>query len=305
VSLSTELMTGAVLGGTSILYAALGESVAERAGVINLGTEGSMLVGALAGYAITSESGDPWVGLAGAALGGALLAAVHGYFVLWRRTNQLATGLVVLFLALGLTSLFGVNYVQSTIDSFQPIAIPGLSSIPVFGEVLFDQTAPTYLSYVLVPLIWLFLFRTRPGLYLRAAGERRDVLATYGRPVRLVQMLAVAAGGALAGIGGGVLSTAYTNAWFENMVQGRGFVAVAVAVFAARNPFKVMAGAYLFGAAFALSPILQVRGVDISQFALDALPYVLVIVVLVVVGRRGSSQAPEGLQEVFEGGATS
>jgi simple sugar transport system permease protein len=304
VSLSTELMTGAVLGGTSILYAALGESVSERAGVINLGTEGSMLVGALAGYAVTSESGDPWVGLAGAAVGGALLAAVHGYFVLWRRTNQLATGLVVLFLALGLTSLFGVNYVQSTIDSFQPIAIPGLSSIPVFGEVLFDQTAPTYLSYVLVPLIWLFLFRTRPGLYLRASGERRDVLATYGRPVRLVQMLAVLAGGALAGIGGGVLSTAYTNAWFENMVQGRGFVAVAVAVFAARNPFKVMAGAYLFGAAFALSPILQVRGVDISQFALDALPYVLVIVVLVVVGRRGFSQAPEGLQEVFEGGAS-
>jgi len=297
-------MTGAVLGGTSILYAALGESVSERAGVINLGTEGSMLVGALAGYAVTSESGDPWVGLAGAAVGGALLAAVHGYFVLWRRTNQLATGLVVLFLALGLTSLFGVNYVQSTIDSFQPIAIPGLSSIPVFGEVLFDQTAPTYLSYVLVPLIWLFLFRTRPGLYLRAAGERRDVLATYGRPVRLVQMLAVLAGGALAGIGGGVLSTAYTNAWFENMVQGRGFVAVAVAVFAARNPFKVMAGAYLFGAAFALSPILQVRGVDINQFALDALPYVLVIVVLVVLGRRGSSQAPEGLQEVFEGGAS-
>jgi simple sugar transport system permease protein len=197
-----------------------------------------------------------------------------------------------------------VNYVQSTIDSFQPISIPVLSSIPVFGEVLFEQTAPTYLSYVLVPLIWLFLFRTRPGLYLRAAGERRDVLATYGRPVRLVQMLAVLAGGALAGIGGGVLSTAYTNAWFENMVQGRGFVAVAVAVFAARNPFKVMAGAYLFGAAFALSPILQVRGVDINQFALDALPYVLVIVVLVVIGRRGSSQAPEGLQEVFEGGAS-
>jgi simple sugar transport system permease protein len=298
-------MTGAVLGGTSILYAALGESVSERAGVINLGTEGSMLVGALAGYAITSESGNPWVGLAGAAVGGALLAAVHGFFVLWRRTNQLATGLVVLFLALGLTSLFGVNYVQSTIDSFQPISIPVLSSIPVFGEVLFEQTAPTYLSYVLVPLIWLFLFRTRPGLYLRAAGERRDVLATYGRPVRLVQMLAVLAGGALAGIGGGVLSTAYTNAWFENMVQGRGFVAVAVAVFAARNPFKVMAGAYLFGAAFALSPILQVRGVDINQFALDGLPYVLVIVVLVVVGRRGSSQAPDGLQEVFEGGATS
>lgn len=304
MSFTTELMTGAVLGGTPILYAALGESVSERAGVINLGTEGSMLVGALAGYAVTAETGDPWVGLLGAAVGGALLSAVHGFFVLWRRTNQLATGLVVLFLALGLTSLFGVDYVQSTINAFQTIDVPLLGDIPVIGEVLFQQTAPVYVSYALVPLLWLFLFRTRPGLYVRAAGERSQVLATYGRPVRLVQMLAVVGGGALAGIGGGVLSTAYTNAWFENMVQGRGFVAVAVAVFAARSPFKVMAGAYLFGGAYALSPLLQVRGVDINQFALDALPYVLVIVVLVVIGRRGTSPPPEGLQEVFEGGAS-
>lgn len=304
MSFSQELLTGAVLGGTPILYAALGESVSERAGVINLGTEGSMLVGALAGYAVTAESGSPWIGLLGAAIGGALLASVHGFFVLWRRTNQLATGLVVLFLALGLTSLFGVDYVQSTINAFERIDVPVLGDIPFFGEILFQQTAPVYLSYVLVPLLWLFLFRSRPGLYVRAAGERSQVLATYGRPVRLVQMLAVVGGGALAGIGGGVLSTAYTNAWFENMVQGRGFVAVAVAVFAARSPFKVMAGAYLFGAAYALSPLLQVRGYDINQFALDALPYVLVIVVLVVLGRRGTSIPPEGLQEVFEGGAS-
>jgi len=304
MSFTTELMTGAVVGGTPILYAALGESISERAGVINLGTEGSMLVGALAGYAVTAESGDPWVGLVGAALGGALLAAVHGFFVLWRRTNQLATGLVVLFLALGLTSLFGVDYVQSTINAFEPIDVPLLSDIPVLGEVFFQQTAPVYLSYFVVPLLWLFLFKSRPGLYVRAAGERSQVLATYGRPVRLVQMLSVVAGGALAGIGGGVLSTAYTNAWFENMVQGRGFVAVAVAVFAARSPFKVMAGAYLFGAAYALSPLLQVRGYDINQFALDAFPYILVIVVLVVIGRRGTSPEPEGLKEVFEGGSS-
>lgn len=304
MSFTTELMTGAVLGGTPILYAALGESVSERAGVINLGTEGSMLAGALAGYAVTAESGSPWIGLLGAAAGGALLASIHGFFVLWRRTNQLATGLVVLFLALGLTSLFGSEYVQSTINAFQRIDVPLLSDIPFFGEVFFQQTAPVYVSYFLVPLLWLFLFKTRSGLYVRAAGERSQVLATYGRPVRLVQMLAVVGGGALAGIGGGVLSTAYTNAWFENMVQGRGFVAVAVAVFAARSPFKVMAGAYLFGAAYALSPLLQVRGVDINQFALDALPYVLVIVVLVVIGRRGTSPPPEGLQKVFEGGAS-
>lgn len=301
MTIVSDVATGAVRGGTAILFAALGETISERAGVVNLGTEGSMLMGALAAYAVTSMTGNPWIGvLAGAAAGGAL-ASVHAYFVLSRGANQLATGLVVLFLALGITSLFGATYVKAEINSFTPWAIPGLSSIPFVGDVFFNHDPLTYLSFLLVPTLWWVLFRSRVGVILRAAGERSEVLATYGHKVFPVQFAAVAAGGMLAGIGGAQLSTAYTNAWFENMIQGRGFIAVAVVMFASREPFRVAAGSYLFGAALALAPVLQARGYGVNQFALDAVPYVLTIVVLVVLGKRGAAEAPEGLKKVFEG----
>ncbi|MET0896205.1 MAG: ABC transporter permease [Acidimicrobiia bacterium] len=300
MNLGLEVLIGGVRGGTSILYAGLGETVSERAGVVNLGIEGSMLCGALGAYAANAASGNPWVGaLAGAAAGGAL-ALIHGYFVLDRKSNQLATGLVVLFLALGITSLFGAAYVDEVITPFTIWEVPLLSSIPWIGDIFFKADALTYLSYAMVPLIWWLLFRSRWGLLLRGAGERTEVLRTYGHKPQLVQYIAVLIGGVMAGIGGAQLSTAYANAWFENMVQGRGFIAVAVVIFAARQPFKVMAGSYLFGAALALSPALQARGVSINQFALNAVPYIVTIVVLMIVGKKGASEAPEGLKKVFE-----
>jgi simple sugar transport system permease protein len=148
--------------------------------------------------------------------------------------------------------------------------------------------------------MWWLLFRSRVGLLIRGAGERDEVLRAYGHRARLVQYAAVIGGGALAGIGGAQLSTAYANAWFENMVQGRGFIAVAVVIFAGRQPFNVAAGAYLFGAALALSPVLQANGTTINHFALDAIPSLATIVALLVLGRRGASEAPEGLKKVFE-----
>lgn len=299
--LLTEVLTGGVRGGTSILYAALGESVAETAGVVNLGTEGSMLAGALAGYAITAETGNPWIGVLAGAAAGALLALVHAFFVLGRGANQLATGLVVLFLALGLTSLFGAAYVGGLeVESFAVWEIPLLSEIPGIGEILFRHDPLTYGTYLLVPAMWWFLRHSRWGLLLRGAGERTEVLATYGHPVTLIQYAAVTVGGLLAGVGGAQLSTAYATSWFENMTQGRGFVAVAVVIFAARQPLALMAGSYLFGAALALSPALQARGYGINQFALDSLPYLAVLVVLVVLGKKRAAEAPEGLQKVFE-----
>ncbi|MBI2705902.1 MAG: ABC transporter permease [Actinobacteria bacterium] len=301
MDLATEVLAGGVRGGTSILFAGLGETISERAGVVNLGTEGNLLVGALAGYAVASTTGSPWAGVIAGAVAGGMLSAIHAYFVLDRKTNQLATGLVVLFLALGLTSMFGVAYIKATINPFEALTIPGLSSIPFLGPVLFDQTILTYLVYVLVPATWWLLFRSRWGVVLRAAGERSNVLATYGHHVLPVQYLAVIGGGMLAGIGGAQLSTAYTNAWYENMTQGRGFIAVAVVIFAGREPFKVAAGSLLFGAALALAPALQARGIGINQFALDVVPYVLTIVVLVVFGKRMAAQQPEGLKKVFEG----
>jgi ABC-type uncharacterized transport system permease subunit len=295
-----DVLTGAVRGGTSILYAGLGETVSERGGVVNLGIEGSMLCGALAAYAATAESGSPWVGALAGAVAGGMLAAVHAYFVINRRANQLATGLIVLFLGLGITSLFGASYVKESINSFESWAVPGLSSIPWIGEIFFEQDPLTYLSYALVPALWWFIFRSRWGVLLRTAGERSEVLTTYGHNLVMIRYAAVIAGGMLAGIGGAQLSIAYANAWFENMIQGRGFIAVAVVIFAARQPFKVAAGAYLFGAALALSPVLQAQGYSINQFALDVIPYLLTIVVLVVLGKRRAADAPEELQKVFE-----
>lgn len=300
MNLFLDVSVGAVRGGTSILFAALGETIAERAGIINLGTEGSMLVGALAAYAVTASSGSPWIGLLGGIAAGGALAGVHAFFVLTRRTNQLATGLVVLFLGLGLTSLFGGSYVHRTIHSFKPWAVPGLSSIPWVGDIFFRHDPLTYLSYLLAPALWWLLFRSRWGLMIRGTGERGEVLAAYGHSPQLMRYLAVVAGGMLAGVGGAQLSTAYANAWFENMTQGRGFIAVALVIFAAWHPLKAVGGAYLFGAALAVSPALQARGYGINQFALDAIPYIVTIVVLVALARRRVASAPEELRRVFE-----
>ena len=203
-----QVLTGAVRGGTCILYAGLGETVSERGGVVNLGIEGSMLCGALAAYAVTAETGSPWAGALAGAVAGALLAAVHAFFVISRRSNQLATGLVVLFLGLGITSLFGAAYVKAEINAFEPWAVPGLSSIPWIGQIFFDQDPLTYLSYVLVPALWWFIFRSRWGVLLRAAGERSEVLTTYGHRLVPIRYAAVIAGGFLAGIGGAQLSIA-------------------------------------------------------------------------------------------------
>lgn len=295
-----DVLTGAVRGGTSILYAGLGETVSERAGVVNLGVEGCMLCGALGAYAITAQTGSPWLGALAGAVSGGLLAAVHAYFVINRKSNQLATGLIVFFLALGITSLFGAAYVKETINSFEAVAIPGLSSIPWIGDIFFDQDPLVYISYVCVPAMWWFIFRSRWGVLLRTAGERSEVLTTYGHNLVRIRYAAVIVGGMFAGVGGAQLSIAYADAWFENMVQGRGFIALAVVIFAARQPFKVAAGAYLFGAALALSPVLQAQGYSINQFALDVIPYVLTIVVLVILGKRRAADAPEELQKVFE-----
>ena len=295
-----DVLAGGVRGGTAILYAALGETLAERAGVINLGTEGSMLAGALAAYAITAETGSPWAGVVAGALAGALLAAVHAFTVLSRGANQLATGLVVLFLGGGLTSMFGAAYVGRAITPFHPYAIPLLSDIPWLGPILFEHDPLVYLSYLLAPAMWWLLFRSRWGLVIRGAGERPAALSAYGHSPLLVRYLAVLGGGLLAGIGGAHLSTAYANAWFENMTAGRGFIAVALVIFAAWHPLRAVGGAYLFGAALALSPALQARGFGFNQFALDALPYLVTIAALIVLGRRRVNAAPEDLSRVFD-----
>ena len=300
MSLLVDVLSGGVRGGTSIMYAGLGETVGERSGVINLGTEGSMLVGALGAYAVGVETGNPWVGvLAGAAAGG-LLALLHAYLVVRRGASQFASGLTLLFLALGITSLFGAAYVGQPVVGFDTHDVPVLADIPFLGPILFQQDALIYLSYFMVPFVWFLLFKTRIGLLIRTAGERSDSLTVHGYSVGTMRIIAVTFGGCLAGIGGAHLSTAYANAWFENMVAGRGFIAVALVIFAVWSPFRVMGGAYLFGTAIALGPALQARGYEINQFLLDAIPFVLTLAVLTVLGKKTLSSSPAELKRVFE-----
>jgi general nucleoside transport system permease protein len=300
MNLVVDVLVGAVRGGTSIMFAGLGETVSEKSGVINLGTEGCMLGGAMTGYAVTAVTGSPYAGvLAGVVVGG-LLALIHAILVVGRGANQFASGLAVLFFALGVTSLFGAPYVSREIQALHPIAIPWLADLPVVGRVFFDHDPLTYLSYVAGPAIWLILNRTRAGLVVRTAGEDAEVLRVHGYSTTRARYISVVIGGALAGLGGAQLSVAYANSWFENMTQGRGFIAVALVIFAAWSPLRVMAGSYLFGAALALSPALQARGYGLNQFALDAVPFVVTLTVLAVLGRRTLLSAPAELRRVFE-----
>jgi simple sugar transport system permease protein len=301
MSLVVDVMSGGVRGGTSILYAGLGETVSEKSGVINLGTEGCMLGGALGAYAVAVETGSPWLGVLAGAVCGGLLALVHAVLVVSRGANQFASGLTVLFLALGLTSLYGADYVGQPISGLDPVDVPGLSQLPAIGSIFFQQDALTYLSYVAAPALWWLMYRSRAGLLLRTAGEGAEVLSVHGYRTSTVRYVAVTAGGALAGIGGAHLSISYTQSWFENMIVGRGFIAVALVIFASWQPMRVLAGAYLFGACLALSPALQARGYGVNQFALDVLPFLVTLLVLAFLGRRTLLAAPAELKRVFDG----
>lgn len=297
-----DVLTGAVRYGSSVMFATQGELVAERAGIINLGTEGSMLCGALAGFAVAAETGSALPGVAAGLLAGALLALLHAFLVIDRQANQLACGLAIAFLGLGLTAAAGESFVDRSISGLGEVPIPLLSSIPVLGAVLFSHDLLTYLALALAPLLWWLLNRTHWGLLLRATGEDPDVVRAYGHSPRKIQYLATVAGGALAGLGGAQLVLAYTLNWVENATAGRGFVACALVIFAAWRPLRAMLGALVFGGAVALQLQLQARGVDVSSFVLGMTPYVLTLLVLAIASWRGGQRMPAGLKAVFDSG---
>ncbi len=297
------VLAGAIRSGTSVLYACLGELLAERSGVVNLGTEGSMLVGALAAFAATAQTGSPYVGVLAGGIAGALFALIHGLLVIQRGANQLAAGLAVMILAQGVTAFFGRSYVGQQIRGLNPVPIPGLADLPWLGEILFRHDWLTYGGVPLAFLIWLVLNFSRWGLILRATGERDAVVYAYGYSPERVRHMAVVVGGFLAGMGGAQLSVAYTLNWVENMTQGRGLVAVALVIFAGWSPLRAVLGCYLFGGATALQLALQARGIPVSPFFLSMVPYLLTLLVLLLVGQRRQYAMPEGLRAVFEGGS--
>jgi simple sugar transport system permease protein len=290
-----QALTTGIEGGTVILYPALGELIGERAGIVNLGLEGCMLAGALSAYAVGATTGSAWLGVLAGFGGGSLVGLAHSWLVVKRRADQLASGLVLWFLAIGVTSVLGTVFVSRTVNPLPVVRISGLGSIPWIGTIFFDHDPLVYISYGLVPLAWWALYRTRVGLVLRATGERPDVVSVAGRRPDLVQMAAVTFGAALAGIGGAQLSVGYVDSWFDDMTNGYGFIAVAVVLFAAWRPLLVLFGSWVFGIALATAAVLQAHGVAVNQYLLDALPYLVTLIALVALGRSGGSRAPEGL----------
>ena len=295
-------LTGAVGPGISVLYAVYGELITERAGRINLGMEGCLLMGACFGFLATAESGSAGIGvLAGMAAGG-LAASIHAYLVIYRDTNQLATGLALTLFAGGVTAYVGRDYVDAIIQGLNPIAIPGLADIPVLGEAIFRQDILAYAAYGLGPLIWFVLQYTRWGLSLRAVGENAAVAFAAGRNPALLQVTAIVLGGALAGLGGAQLSIGLTHTWSEGMTAGRGFIAVALVIFGLWSPIRGMLGAFLFGGAVGLQLQLQALGAPVSPFLLDMLPYVLTLGVLAIWTGSADRAMPEGLKGILRTG---
>jgi simple sugar transport system permease protein len=279
------LVTGTVIAATPLIYAALGELVAERAGVLNLGVEGMMLVGALAAFAVSVSTGSLLAGYAAAMFASMLLALLFAVLTLSLQTNQVATGLALTLFGLGLSAFAGRKYTGLPIEGLQPVSIPGLSRLPILGPLLFNFDAAVYGSILLYFALNHVLNRTRAGLQLRAVGESPSIAHSLGQPVMLTRYLAVLFGGATSGIAGAYLSTALTPMWVEGISAGRGWIALALVVFATWKPLRVLLGAYLFGGVTLLQLHAQGLGIRVPSEILSMLPYAATIVVLVIICR--------------------
>jgi general nucleoside transport system permease protein len=268
---------------TPLMIAAIGELVVERAGVLNLGVEGMMVMGAVVGFAVSLTTGSPWLGLFAAIIAGILFSLIFAFMTLTLVTNQVATGLALTLAGLGLSGLLGEFFVGQAGIKLASLNIPFLVDIPVFGRILFGQDPIFYLSFILIAGVSWFLFKTRAGLTLRSVGDNHTSAHALGIPVVKVRYLAVMFGGACAGLAGAHLSLVYTPQWVENMTNGRGWIALALVVFASWRPWRIVGGAYLFGAVTIGQLHAQALGFGIPSQLLSSLPYLATIIVLVLI----------------------
>ena len=280
------ILAAAVRSGTPVLYATLGEILTERAGIMNLGLEGVMLVGAYAGFSVTKSTGNPWLGLLAAALAGALLVTVHAFACIHLGANQVVSGLALTLCGTGLSSLLGRASIGETIRGLGPLPLPGLSQIPFLGPVFFRHDPLVYVSYLLTAFLCWFLFSTRSGLNLRAVGENPRAADAMGLPVARIRYLYTLLGGALAGLGGAYLSVVYTQMLVEGMTAGRGWIALALVIFGIWHPLRAALGSYLFGGVEALQLRIQAAGTSVPAPLLLMLPYLLTILVLLFISIR-------------------
>ncbi|MBV9892112.1 MAG: ABC transporter permease [Rhizobacter sp.] len=282
------LVAATLNSGTVLAFAALGLLINERAGIVNLGAEGMMLVAAIAGFAAAVHTGNDWIAFGAGALAGAVLAASFGVLVIWLNTNQYATGLALSLFGAGFSAFVGIPYTQAKLPEQVAHRLPFLADLPVLGPALFRQHPMVYAAMLLTIAIAWFLYRSRAGLVLRAIGESPESAHALGYPVRRIRLLAVMFGGAMCGLAGAYISVVYTHLWVEGMTAGKGWIALALTTFATWRPARVLLGAYLFGGVTMLQLQLQGEGVQLSSQFLTMLPYLATILVLVLISRNAT-----------------
>ena len=296
-----DILMIVVSAATPLLIAAVGEIVAERAGVLNLGLEGMMIVGASTGFAFAYTTNSTLVGVVAAAVCGAALSAIFAFLVIGLAANQVAAGLAITIVGRGLANLIGSGFVGLKRSRAWELRIPGLTDLPVIGKLLFGQDFFVYGAVLLTAGVAYWLTRTRAGLTLRAVGENHTSAHGLGLPVRAIRLGAILFGGACSGIAGSYLSLAYTPFWSPDMTAGRGWIALALVVFASWRPWRALAGALLFGGVAVLALAFQGLGVPIPAQALNAAPYLVTVLVLVLLSAREArgAVAPQSLGVAF------
>lgn len=306
MDLVVSILSIALAAGTSLVFATIGEILTERSGILNLGVEGMMIMGAVTAFAAAFHSESAWVGAGVAMIVGGLMALIHAFLTVSLRADQVVSGLALTLFGSGLASFLGQRLgpegaplVGLRGPRFQDISLPILGDIPYIGEALFNQDVLVYLMYLFVPLSWFFIYRTRPGLHLRAVGESPQTTDAMGVNVFKLRYLYTVVGGMLVGLGGAHLSLAYTPGWSENLTGGRGWIVIALVIFATWNPVRAVLGALLFGGVNAIQFRLQASGTTIPASLLNMTPYILTVVVLVMItlfeGFRRRLGAPAAL----------
>ena len=293
------LIASLMVSATPILLAAIGELVVEKSGVLNLGVEGMMITGAICGFAIGVNTGSPVLGFMFAALCGALLSLAFAILTQYLLSNQVATGLGLTLVGLGLSSLIGKPYEGMKSPTLQKMELPLLSDLPVVGKMLFSHDPMVYFSVALIAAVWAVLKYSRAGLILRAVGESHDAAHALGYKVVHIRIMAILFGGACAGLAGAYISLVRVPQWTEGMTAGAGWIALAIVVFASWKPWRVLIGAYLFGGVTVLQLNLQAAGAKVPIEVLSMSPYLITIAVLVIISARGNHGAPAAMGKIF------
>ncbi|ALE02013.1 ABC transporter permease [Candidatus Pseudothioglobus singularis] len=285
-NLLIEIFIGIMVASAPLIFAAIGALLVERSGVLNLGVEGMMIVGALLGFVVISHTNNAYLAVLAALVAGMVIASIFAFLTQFLLTNQVATGLALTLFGLGFAAFAGREYTEVTIDLIGPIYIPILSEIPYIGPSLFSLNPLIYLAFFMVYIVWWFLFKTKQGLILRAIGDNHDAAHAIGHNVVLYRFMAILFGGAMAGLGGAFLSLVQVPIWGEGMTAGRGWIAIGLVVFASWQPFRVILGAVLFGGITVLQLHAQGFDIRISAQYLSMLPYLATIVILVSLRMR-------------------